>query len=138
MQYNKEQLIKQISQEVEVRKDELVALLSKLISFPTVSPPARNTNEVQAFIQGFLNEQEFKTDNWEVYPGDSNVVGVLPGNEPELYNSLIVNGHVDVAEVGDDNEWDSSPFKATVKDDYVYGRGNSRYERRNCCRADSY
>ncbi len=125
MKYDTEQLIEQISQEVEARQDELVELLSKLISFPTVSPPARNTNEVQAFIQSFLNELGFKTDKWEVYPGDPNVVGVLSGNEPELYNSLIVNGHVDVAEVGDNNEWDASPFAATIKDGYIYGRGTA-------------
>ncbi len=74
-------------------------------------------------LSGYLNELGFKTDMWEVYPGDSNVVGILPGNSPELYKSLIVNGHVDVAEVGDDNEWDSSPFKAWIKDPYMFGRG---------------
>jgi acetylornithine deacetylase/succinyl-diaminopimelate desuccinylase family protein len=125
MKYDTEQLMEQISAKVEARKDELVDLLSKLISFPTVSPPARNTNDVQAFIQSYLKDLGFKTDKWEVYPGDPNGVGVLPGNEPGVYNSLIVNGHVDVAEVGDDSEWDSSPFAATLNDNYVYGRGTA-------------
>ncbi|CRK80876.1 acetylornithine deacetylase [Neobacillus massiliamazoniensis] len=112
-----------ISQEVEAREKELIELLSKLISYPTVSPPARNTNEVQEFIKEYLEELGFSTDKWDVYPGDPNVVGVLTGGDSRNFNSLIINGHVDVAEVGDDKEWSFSPFKAVMKDPYIYGRG---------------
>ncbi|WP_066369298.1 acetylornithine deacetylase [Neobacillus fumarioli] len=114
-----------ISKEVEARKEELFNLLKDLISFPTVSPPARNTNGVQEFIKRYLEELGFVTDQWEVYPGDSNVVGILTGEASEHYHSLIVNGHVDVAEVGDDGEWDFSPFEAVIKDPYIYGRGTA-------------
>lgn len=120
-----DELIEMVSHAVESRKSELFDLLSELIRFPTVSPPARNTNEVQTFIENFLNEMGFKTDRWEVYPGDPNVVGICSGNSSEHYHSLIVNGHVDVAEVGDDKEWDTSPFKTVIKDSYVYGRGTA-------------
>jgi acetylornithine deacetylase len=118
-----DELIGKISYEVEARKNELLELLADLVAFPTVSPPARNTNHIQDYISGYLNQLGFKTDMWEVYPGDSNVVGTSSGKSPEFYNSLIVNGHVDVAEVGDDKEWDSSPFKTWIKDTNVYGRG---------------
>ncbi|MDP4106666.1 MAG: acetylornithine deacetylase [Bacillota bacterium] len=118
-----DELIKKISHEVEARQNELLELLADLVAFPTVSPPARNTNHVQDYISGYLSELGFKTDMWEVYPGDSNVVGILPGKSSELYKSLIVNGHVDVAEVGDDKEWNSSPFKTWIKAANVYGRG---------------
>jgi acetylornithine deacetylase/succinyl-diaminopimelate desuccinylase family protein len=118
-----DEFIKKISHEVEARQNELLELLADLVAFPTVSPPARNTNHVQDYISSYLTELGFKTDMWEVYPGDSNVVGILPGKSSELYNSLIVNGHVDVAEVGDDKEWSSSPFKTWIKDANVYGRG---------------
>jgi formylaminopyrimidine deformylase len=112
-----------ISQEVEAREAELMELLTALIAFPTVSPPARNTNEVQDFIKRYLEDLGFHTDKWDVYPGDPNVVGVLPGESPQEFNSLIVNGHVDVAEVGDHSAWTESPFSAYLKDDYIYGRG---------------
>jgi acetylornithine deacetylase/succinyl-diaminopimelate desuccinylase family protein len=112
-----------ISQEVEAREAELMELLTALIAFPTVSPPARNTNEVQDFIKGYLEDLGFHTDKWDVYPGDPNVVGVLPGESPQDFNSLIVNGHVDVAEVGDHSAWTESPFSAYLKDGYIYGRG---------------
>ena len=119
---NKE-LVEKISNEVEARKGELIDLLTKLISFPTVSPPARNTNDVQEFIKGYIEDIGFSTNKWDVYPGDPNVVGILQGESSGQFNSLIINGHVDVAEVGDDKEWNSSPFSSSIRDSHIYGRG---------------
>ncbi|AZU61849.1 acetylornithine deacetylase [Neobacillus mesonae] len=118
-----DRLVESISRQVEDRKSELIDLLGQLISYPTVSPPARNTNEIQDFIKDYLDKLGFKTDKWEVYPGDPNVIGILKGEASTEFNSLIVNGHVDVAEVGDEKEWRSSPFAARIQDSYLYGRG---------------
>lgn len=118
-----EQLFGKITQEVDAREEELIELLTTLISFPTVSPPARNTTGVQEFIKGYMEELGFTTDMWDVYPGDPNVVGILRGESPDQHNSLIVNGHVDVAEVGNHSEWEQSPFSVYLKDAYIYGRG---------------
>ncbi|WP_462409813.1 acetylornithine deacetylase [Neobacillus sp. Marseille-QA0830] len=120
-----EQLVKKMAEEVDARQEELFGLLSQLVSFPTVSPPARNTNEIQGFVKEYLEDLGFQTDQWEVYPGDSNVVGTLRGTASEQYNSLIINGHVDVALVGDEKEWISSPFQTVIQDQYVYGRGTA-------------
>lgn len=109
--------------EVEVRKDELVHLLEKLIQYKTPAPPARNTEEAQNFVASFLKEKDFMIDKWDVYPGDPNVVGVLKGTRPDQYNSLIINGHMDVAEVNEDEEWFSNPFSPVVKDGKIVGRG---------------
>ncbi|MDN3015368.1 acetylornithine deacetylase [Paenibacillus sp. BSR1-1] len=119
----RKELRERISNEVEARQEELLELLTKLIAFPTVSPPARNTTEVQDFIKGYLEDLGFETEKWDVYPGDPNVVGILHGESSNQFNSLIINGHVDVAEVGDDKEWNSSPFETITKDGYIYGRG---------------
>jgi acetylornithine deacetylase len=118
-----EELIEKITSEVEARKEELLDLLSKLVAFPTVSPPARNTNSVQDFIKTYLENLGFITDKWDVYPGDPNVVGILRGDSSEQFNSLIVNGHVDVAEVGDDKEWLTPPFETVIRDGDIVGRG---------------
>ncbi|MDQ1146210.1 acetylornithine deacetylase/succinyl-diaminopimelate desuccinylase family protein [Bacillus sp. SORGH_AS 510] len=117
------ELAEKIAVEVESRKEELLELLSTLVAFPTVSPPARNTNEIQGFIKDYLDGLDFQTDQWDVYAGDPNVVGILKGESSGQFNSLIINGHVDVAEVGDDREWVSSPFSTRIIDSYVYGRG---------------
>ncbi|GMK40613.1 N-formyl-4-amino-5-aminomethyl-2-methylpyrimidine deformylase [Paenibacillus sp. CCS19] len=118
-------LIKQLQQQVEERKDELFALLAELIAFPTVSPPARNTMLAQQFLKEQLEASGFETELWEVYPGDPNVTAVRRGTERDKYRSLLLNGHMDVAEVGDSREWQIDPFQLTLKDGRAYGRGTA-------------
>lgn len=55
----------------------------------------------------------------DVYPGDPNVVGLLKGTDSRRYKSLIINGHVDVAEVSIDDQWETDSFTPIVKDDVV-------------------
>lgn len=109
--------------QVDDRKEELIDLLKTLISFKTPAPPARNTSEAQQYVADFLKNVGFAIDMWDVYPNDPNVVGVLKGTESEHYKSLIVNGHIDVAEVSEDEEWEEDPFTPVVKDGAVIGRG---------------
>ncbi|PZE20551.1 acetylornithine deacetylase [Paenibacillus xerothermodurans] len=115
--------IDELIKQVEARQDELVQLLERLIRFPTPAPPARNTDEAQRFIASFLQDNGFTVDKWDVYPGDPNVAGVLKGSHPEHYKSLIVNGHIDVAEVSEDEAWEQGPFTPVVTDGVIIGRG---------------
>lgn len=112
-----------ILQEIDSREAELLELLRRIIAFPTVSPPARNTEQAQAFLAQYLKDLGFSVDQWDVYPHDPNVVGVLSGSQRNSYQSLIINGHMDVAEVGDGQAWKYNPFEATIDKDYIYGRG---------------
>ncbi|KAB7707834.1 acetylornithine deacetylase [Bacillus aerolatus] len=109
--------------EIESREEELVDLLKELISFKTPAPPARNTSEAQGFIASFLQKHGFSIDRWDVYPDDPNVVGLLKGSDSENYHSLILNGHIDVAEVNENEIWEGDPFQAVVKGGAVIGRG---------------
>lgn len=47
--------------------------------------------------------------------------------------SLILNGHVDVVPIGDENQWTVPPFQATVTEDRVYGRGSCDMKGGLCC-----
>lgn len=106
------------------RKEELFELLARLVSYPTVSPPARNSDQAQSFIEQELRNMGFEVDRWAVFPGDDNVVGRLSGAASSEANSLIINGHIDVAEVGDDAGWTHPPFALTKgSDGRLYGRG---------------
>ncbi|WP_071394951.1 acetylornithine deacetylase [Bacillus tuaregi] len=109
--------------QVEDRKEELIQLLERLIRYKTPAPPARNTEEAQRFVSAFLKERGFKVDQWDVYPGDPNVVGVLKGSESDYFQSLIINGHIDVAEINEDEEWVLDPFSPIIQDGAVIGRG---------------
>lgn len=122
---NQKAWITRLQQEAEERQGELINLLSRLISYPTVSPPARNTLDAQRFVQEQLQASGFETELWDVYPGDPNVTGLRPGTQPNSYRSLLLNGHIDVAEVGDDSQWRHNPFELSIKNGRVYGRGTA-------------
>ena len=112
-------------QQVDRRQEELIGLLERLVRFKTPSPPARNTEEAQRFIASMLRDMGCNVDQWDVYPGDPNVVGVLKGTEPDRFKSLIINGHIDVAEVSENEPWEKDPFTPIVRDGKIIGRGVS-------------
>src|SRR5699024_9616461 len=115
--------IQQLFDLVDERQDELVELLSALISFKTPAPPARNTKKAQSFIANYLRNLDFQIDMWDVYPNNPNVVGVRKCKKSDTHQSLIINGHIDVAEVREDEEWITNPFEPIVKDGVIIGRG---------------
>ncbi|MDF2938424.1 MAG: acetylornithine deacetylase or succinyl-diaminopimelate desuccinylase [Paenibacillaceae bacterium] len=106
-------------------RNELLAILERLVGFPTVSPPARNTAAAQAYLAEQLEAAGFGINRWELYPGDPVVVGVKPGTQPASCRSLILNGHMDVAEVGQPAEWQGDPFALRVEGDWACGRGTA-------------
>ncbi|MBM4762949.1 acetylornithine deacetylase [Bacillus sp. B15-48] len=118
-----EERLKNLIEQVDERQEELIDLIKHLIRFKTPAPPARNTAEAQQYIASFLLEKGFVIDQWDVYPGDPNVVGVLKGIDSEHYKSLIINGHIDVAEINEDEDWQTDPFTPVVQNGVVIGRG---------------
>lgn len=115
--------LQHVLQEVETRKEELTDLVKTLIEFETPAPPARNTKDAQQYVAEFLKQLGFSVDMWDVYPNDPNVVGVLKGTTSEKNQSLIINGHIDVAEVNEGEEWETDPFTPFIKDGHIVGRG---------------
>jgi acetylornithine deacetylase len=95
-------------------------LIKKLIAFDTTS---RESNlELISFIQDYLSG----------YGIESLLVHNKEGTKANLYATLgnsnkagiMLSGHTDVVPV-DGQNWDTDPFKATEKDDYIYGRGTA-------------
>lgn len=95
-----ESLLKQ----VEEREEELIRLVSDLISYPTIAPPARNTADIQQYIESYLRAAGMAVDKWESYPGDWNIVAKKEGTDRTKYHSLLLNGHVDVATVEEEEK----------------------------------
>jgi acetylornithine deacetylase len=112
-------------QRIRGSRDELLAILERLVGYATVSPPARNTAVAQDFLANELEAAGFGISRWELYPGDPVVVGIKPGARPDSCRSLILNGHMDVAEVGQPGEWLGDPFKLHVDGDWAVGRGTA-------------
>lgn len=120
-----EKELQSLLKQVEERQEELIEMLKHLVRYKTPAPPARNTEEAQQFISEFLTKKKFQVDKWEVYPKDPNVVGVLKGADSENFQSLIINGHIDVAEINEGEEWINAPFDPIVRDGAVIGRGTA-------------
>ncbi|SDO48796.1 acetylornithine deacetylase [Alkalicoccus daliensis] len=112
-----------VIEDIEARQEELISLTKKLIAYETPAPPARNTAEAQGFVENYLQEMNFAADRWDVYPNDPNVVGTKQGTDSAHFQSLIVNGHMDVAEVRPEENWEYAPFEAVEKDGRLIGRG---------------
>ena len=118
-----EEKIDLLVKQVEERKGELVQLLKTLVSYKTPAPPARNSHEAQRYVADFLKNCGFSIDMWDLYCNDPIVVGTLKGKKSADYQSLIINGHMDVAEVQENEKWETNPFEAVVKDNMIIGRG---------------
>ncbi|MCO5147924.1 MAG: acetylornithine deacetylase/succinyl-diaminopimelate desuccinylase family protein [Aquamicrobium sp.] len=112
---------------VESRRDELVALTSDLIRFPTVNPPGEAYTPCAEYIGARLKQRGFQTKlvRGEGTPGDTNryprtnIVARREGRSPGA--TVHFNSHIDVVEAGEG--WTVDPFAGTVKDGRVYGRG---------------
>ncbi|MHB7941735.1 acetylornithine deacetylase [Staphylococcus capitis] len=99
-------------------------ILNMLVEFNTESPPGRNTDPLQNEIELLLRDLGFSIQREHLYDNDSIIVATLKGEDPEA-PKLILNGHVDVASVDDDQYWQYPPFKLTEVDEWLYGRGVS-------------
>ena len=112
-------------QEIDSRQEELLELACRLIEFPNVSPPGRNSAKAQEFVEDYMLKLGCSLDRWEAFPGDPNLIALMPGAKPEEYQSLILNAHIDVAEVGDSSSWSFDPFTPFLREGRLWGRGAS-------------
>jgi acetylornithine deacetylase len=129
---------KRVTEYIENNKQEIVDFLRELISYPSVTG---NEKDIQTFISGWLKDRlAITADVWEPkledlrkhpgyvpvdtdYKNRPNVVGVYKGEGEGP--SLLLNGHVDVIPAGPQESWNTDPWKGTVQDGKVYGRGAS-------------
>lgn len=118
-------LQQQLRQAIDEQQSSLLAILSQLVAFQTVSPPARNTLEIQNYVKQQLIEAGFTVKQQSFYDQDSLVSGQLSGDAASDHHSLLLNGHVDVAALTDLDHWQTDPFQLVQHDDELYGRGVS-------------
>lgn len=97
--------ITDLMNQVDSRQDELIEILTTLIRYETPAPPARNTKEAQDYVAKFLAQHNFNIDTWKLYPNDPIVVGTKKGTHSQTHQSLIINGHMDVAEIQANEKW---------------------------------
>lgn len=101
--------------------DDVEELLSELVKIPSPNPPGY-TDEVAAFIAGFLEDAGLEVEVVSKSKRRENVVATLQGEEEGL---LIFNSHIDVVPIGDPKRWSLNPWGGEVVEKRLYGRGSS-------------
>lgn len=113
--------------EIERRRDELVALTRALVRIPSVNPPGDCYREICDFLANRLRRKGFAIEliRAEGTPGDSdrfprwNVVARRDGAGPG--ECVHFNSHTDVVLPG--QGWTFDPFGGEIHDGRIYGRG---------------
>jgi acetylornithine deacetylase len=98
---------------------DVLAMIERLIAFPTVS---RDSNlGLIEWIRDYLAGLGVSSRlTYDATGKKANLFATLgEGSKP----GLILSGHTDVVPV-DGQAWDTDPFKATIKDGLLYGRGS--------------
>jgi acetylornithine deacetylase len=134
---------RRVLERIDEHKEDLVALLVRLLRFRTVTPLMEETARgpdyrgLQAFVSGRLEALGFATETFEVdagslprFPGsgvvpdrDLSNMPVVVGQRAGHGRSLLLNAHYDVVPPGVLENWRHPPFDGVVADGKVYGRG---------------
>jgi len=98
----------------------LIKLSSDLIKFKSVTPNSAGSLE---FIEKILKKNKFKCNLLEFSDKKiKNLYAVIKGGEGP---NLCFAGHTDVVPAGNLKDWTTNPFKPTIKNGVLYGRGAS-------------
>jgi len=127
-----------------IDEDGLIEFLCDLIAIPSVGG---QETEAQRHVASKLESLGFEVDTWELdfgalrgHPSFSmsyereeglGVVGAMVGKGGG--RSLIMNGHIDVVSPGDETNWNYPPWRGTIDDGRVYGRGAADMKGGLCC-----
>ncbi len=103
-----------------IKDDQMLKSLDELVSIESVSeeqdgiyPFGKNVNDALNYCLNLCKKFGFRTQKCEEYMGYAEI-----GEGDTLVGILV---HLDVVPAG--NGWSHNPFRATVVEDRVYGRG---------------
>jgi succinyl-diaminopimelate desuccinylase len=117
MSTSKDKIWKKIDEE----HDEILELAGDLIRFPSENPPGDMT-EIADFVVEYLSDYGLDCETHEPESGKINILCKLGSGKEKR---LVLNGHLDVVPVGDEDDWSFPPFSGEVKNGFLLGRGAS-------------
>ncbi len=103
----------------------MVDTISKMIAIKAISPASGGEGEGKRadFLQSILESWGFKTDRYDYKDehgvGRPNLVVKFGDKDRTIW----VVSHMDTVSEGDLSLWKTDPFKATITDGMIYGRG---------------
>ncbi|UTS80010.1 acetylornithine deacetylase [Phaeobacter piscinae] len=94
-------------------------IMSKLISFPTVS--SETNLPLVDWVEGYLASHGITAHRW-VDPDQPHKAAVFAHVGPEVEGAVVLSGHTDVVPI-EGQPWDSDPFTVVERDGKYFGRG---------------
>ncbi|AXI48342.1 succinyl-diaminopimelate desuccinylase [Sulfitobacter sp. SK012] len=116
-----------LSEAINAKRDELIALTQDLIRIPTLNPPGRDYRLICEYLDRRLRKAGFETQLIRAIgtPGDGDKYprwNIIARREGTVAGECVhFNSHTDVVEVG--QGWSFDPFGAELADGRIYGRG---------------
>ena len=101
--------------------NDSIKILSDLIGFKTIS--GEDNNSIINYCEKILGDAG--ASSFKVFDNDKkrvNLFSTLKSKKKNGKKSIIFSGHTDV--VPATKSWSTDPFKATIKDDKLFGRGS--------------
>ena len=98
-----------------------VKILSDLIGFRTIS--GEDNSELINYCENLL--KKLGATSFKTFDNDKkrvNLFATIKAKKPNGIKPIILSGHTDTVPVS--KSWSTGPFKATIKDDKLYGRGS--------------
>ncbi len=109
----------------EVNLDKLyensIKILSDLIGFKTIS--GEDNNDLINYCEKYLND--LGATSFKTYDDEKkrvNLFATIKAKKSNRVKPIILSGHTDTVPVS--KSWSTDPFKATIKEDKLYGRGS--------------
>ena len=109
----------------EVNLDKLyensIKILSDLIGFKTIS--GEDNNDLINYCEKYLND--LGATSFKTYDDEKkrvNLFATIKAKKSNGVKPIILSGHTDTVPVS--KSWSTDPFKATIKEDKLYGRGS--------------
>jgi succinyl-diaminopimelate desuccinylase len=99
---------------VKSQRDEIVRLCQEMVRIPSLSGDEGHLAEFILSVMRRLDYDKAWTDR------AGNVIGLVKGGQGP---KTLFNGHMDVVDAGNPDDWEHPPFAAEVHDGYIWGRG---------------
>ncbi len=112
-----------MSTEVNLEKlyENSIKILSDLIGFKTIS--GEDNNDLINYCEKYLND--LGATSFKTYDDEKkrvNLFATIKAKKSNGVKPIILSGHTDTVPVS--KSWSTDPFKATIKEDKLYGRGS--------------
>ena len=107
-----------------IDEKELVDIFSKAVDIPSTNPKG-NEKPMCEYVESLLKQNGIEYFSVQVEEGRYDIIAKLNGKTNK--DAIVFTGHMDVVPVSDDEikRWNTPPFKSTIKDGKLYGRGSA-------------